>query len=170
MATINVGVTGHRDLGGDRRIHWRVHAECIRLLLSCREIAKAQSRNLVAFSALAQGADQIFAKAALGLQIPLFGLCPFATYHEDFEPGGPQELLQFLYDCCEEVKEFPTRDRSEKAYWEAGKWMVNQCQYVVAVWNGKPSKGKGGTAGIVAYAEELGKPVLRIDPMQLGSE
>ncbi len=35
---------------------------------------------------------------------------------------------------------------------------------MVAVWNGRPAAGLGGTADIVKYALNSGKPVLHLDP------
>jgi hypothetical protein len=34
---------------------------------------------------------------------------------------------------------------------------------LLAVWNGEPSRGRGGTAEIVGYAREIGRPVIIID-------
>ena len=43
---------------------------------------------------------------------------------------------------------------------ERNKYMVNSADFVVAVWNGKPS----GTGNTVNYAKSLGKSVIRLDP------
>ena len=43
------------------------------------------------------------------------------------------------------------------------KYMVDNSQIVIAVWNGKPS----GTANTVKYAREQGKTVIVIDPQTL---
>jgi hypothetical protein len=34
---------------------------------------------------------------------------------------------------------------------------------LIALWDGQPSRGKGGTAEIVAYARQRGIPVVWID-------
>ena len=36
---------------------------------------------------------------------------------------------------------------------------------VLAVWKGKPAKGKGGTADVVAYAIRRRVPLIHIDPI-----
>ena len=41
--------------------------------------------------------------------------------------------------------------------------VVELSDIVLAVWNGKPAKGKGGTADVVAYAIRRGVPLIHID-------
>jgi hypothetical protein len=40
---------------------------------------------------------------------------------------------------------------------------VNDSDVLIALWDGLPARGKGGTAEVVEYATALGKPVLIID-------
>ena len=42
--------------------------------------------------------------------------------------------------------------------------MVDHCDVVIAIWDGEPSHGVGGTAEIVAYAREQNRPLIRIWP------
>ena len=44
-----------------------------------------------------------------------------------------------------------------------GKKVVDACEILIAIWDGKPSRGNGGTAEIVNYALEQGRTILRID-------
>src|SRR4051794_1928989 len=83
---VAVGVTGHRHLGDDPRTPWFVLAECVRILDRLRDVAVIGEAKVVAYSALAIGADQLFAQAALGLGLSLVGVLPFADYPEDFSP------------------------------------------------------------------------------------
>lgn len=43
------------------------------------------------------------------------------------------------------------------------RYLVDQCQFVIAVWNGQP----GGTGDAVGYAVEKHRHVIRIDPFNL---
>ncbi len=45
----------------------------------------------------------------------------------------------------------------------AGVWMVDRSDRLVAIWDGKPAAGLGGTGDVVAYALERGIPVVRVD-------
>jgi hypothetical protein len=160
---IKVGVTGHRKLGDDPARGWFVHAECVLLLDRLRGLARRQHAGLAAYSALAVGADQLFAEAALGLGIPLVGVIPFEGYAADFD-GDDRRRFEELLARCAQVHRLPNRRKSGRAYLEAGKWIVNEVDYLVAVWNGLPAAGVGGTADVVKYAERKGRAVLRIDP------
>jgi len=46
---------------------------------------------------------------------------------------------------------------------EAGESIVNEADVLVAVWDGKPAAGLGGTADVVTYARNLGKPLIWIN-------
>lgn len=43
------------------------------------------------------------------------------------------------------------------------RYMVDQADYIIAVWNGKPS----GTGKTLQYAQQQGKPVRVINPITL---
>jgi hypothetical protein len=161
---LRVGISGHRHLGPDPRTAWYVHAECVRLLEHLRHLAHYRGASLEAVSALAIGADTLFAQAALGLGLPLLALLPFEEYVHDFPEGPERDLFLQLRSLCREETSLPNRKRSNTAYLAVGKKTVEMVDYLVAVWDGQPARGKGGTADVVAYAERKGKPVLRIDP------
>lgn len=161
--SLTVGVTGHRKLGDDPRTIWYVHAQCVRILDRLRELADLKGTKLIAYSALAIGADQIFAHGALGLGLPLVGVIPFEDYPNDFE-GKDRVEFERLLNLCREVHRLRRKQRSKDAYLAVGKWTVDQTDYLVAVWNGLPAAGKGGTGDIVEYARKKGKPVFVIDP------
>jgi hypothetical protein len=40
---------------------------------------------------------------------------------------------------------------------------VNECDVLLVLWDGEPARGKGGTADVIAYARELGKPLVLVD-------
>lgn len=43
-------------------------------------------------------------------------------------------------------------------------WLVGLVDELIAVWDGKPARGYGGTADVVAYAERTGVPVRVLWP------
>jgi hypothetical protein len=160
---VGIGVTGHRRLGDDPRTPCYVRAECVRLLDRLQDLARYRGATLVAYSALAIGADQLFAEAALGLGIPLVGVIPFEDYPADFE-GDERQRFETLLKLCRDVHRLKGKQRSDRAYLKGGLWVVNQVDYLVAVWNGLPAAGLGGTGDVVTYAEKKKRVVLRIDP------
>ncbi|MBX2799455.1 MAG: hypothetical protein KTR31_17400 [Myxococcales bacterium] len=162
MTGLRVGVTGHRKLGADPRVARKVHAQCVHILSTWQALSP-YAGPVQAVSALAIGADQLFAEAALGLQIPLVGVIPFDDYPEDFE-GPDRARFEELVDLCDRVERLPRKRRTNRAYLAAGHWVVDHVDHLVAVWNGAPAAGVGGTGDVVAYAQKRRCPVLRIDP------
>jgi hypothetical protein len=157
-----VGVTGHRKLGSDPRTPLVVHARCVRILERLEELARQSRAGLRAYSALAIGADMLFAQAAVGLGIPLVGIIPFADYPNDFQ-GSDRAQFELLLGLCAEVRRLPGKKRSHQGYFRAGKVMVDRIDYLVAVWDGRPAAGVGGTGDVVAYAQSKKRPILHID-------
>jgi hypothetical protein len=155
-------VTGHRHLGADPRTPLMVHAQCVRILERLAELARQSRADLRAYSALAIGADTLFAQAAVGLGIPLVGIIPYADYRNDFE-GAEQNQFELMLGLCQEVQRLPARKRSRDVYLRAGKVMVDRIDYLVAVWDGLPASGVGGTGDVVAYARRKKRPILHID-------
>ncbi|MEN0062989.1 MAG: hypothetical protein AAGA48_12620 [Myxococcota bacterium] len=161
-------MTGHRNLGPDEQTHHYVQNACHRLLEPLVELGRLTGAGVHAYSALATGADTLFAHAALELEIPLVGIVPFADYADDFE-GPERQTFDHLIERCIEVIRLPRKRRTNHAYLAAGTTLVQHVDLVVAVWNGLPAKGLGGTGDVVAYAERRECPVVRIDPSVAGS-
>ena len=57
------------------------------------------------------------------------------------------------------------RHYSSDCFDRRNSYMVDQADYLIAVWNGRPS----GTGKTVRYARQTGKPVIVIDPVHLHS-
>ncbi|MGA3159798.1 MAG: hypothetical protein ABSC77_01175 [Terracidiphilus sp.] len=62
-----------------------------------------------------------------------------------------------IVDCADQ-QEAQRRD----AYAQAGRYVVDHCDVLIAVWDGKPARGRGGTAKIVQYAQEQNRPIIRV--------
>lgn len=102
-----------------------------------------------AYSGMAQGTDQIFAKVVEDLGIPLICCYPYkrASFH-------PAEIE--INDKAEDVR-FISDEYSKKSYWIRDKYMVDNCDILLAVFDGEQV---GGTWITVQYAEKIGKPVI----------
>jgi hypothetical protein len=68
---------------------------------------------------------------------------------------------------AEHVRVISDRGHRDDAYLDGGMETVNHCDVLLAVWNGEPSRGRGGTAEIVAYARELGRPLILVHATSL---
>jgi hypothetical protein len=87
---------------------------------------------------------------------------PFADIERSFSPEDRPAYRELVKQATVEVLDTPGTD--EEAYLAAGKRVVDLSDIVLAVWNGKPAKGKGGTADVVAYAMRRCVPLIHIDP------
>jgi len=168
---LSVGVTGHRDLEGENLAHGRREAERIFATLA-RTSALADPQGIVAthetavLSQLAAGADQMFADVAVGAGIPLRVLLPFnlVDYAASLpEPARPK--LRHLAGLARGVWTAPGGvSDPERSYHVTGMVMLAQSDILIALWDGEPGRGPGGTAAVIDQAVRQGIPVIHIDP------
>ncbi len=71
---------------------------------------------------------------------------------------------QRLLGRCEVVRLAGETD-PERAFFKAGQFIVDQCDLIMAVWDGEKADGKGGTGDVVQYAHEISRTVTYIDPI-----
>ncbi len=118
-------------------------------------------------SPLAEGADRLAAKAALAIGYQLFVILPFPAeeYAQDF-PASVVEFEALLARADGGVRTLPgVRGEAEAASYEAvGHAVVAACDVLIAIWDGLPARGRGGTAEIVSHALKLGRPVCWLLP------
>ncbi len=155
-----VGVTGHRTLGTAPE-NERIQAECRRIL---RDIA-ARHPSVELYSMLATGADSLVAEAAQSFGIPIRAVVPFDGYDADFETDEDRERHARLLASAVSVERLPATERSDEAYLAGGQWIADHADLMIAVWDGKPAAGLGGTGDIVAHCRENDIPlrIIRID-------
>lgn len=152
---MRVGVTGHQRL--DDPDGWRWVAEVMRT-----EIEQL-SPPLIAITSLAIGADQLLARLVLERGGTVHAILPFADIERSFSPHDLPVYRELLGRADVEV--LTPAGSDEDAYLAAGIRVVDASDLLFAVWNGKPAKGKGGTADIVAYARRRGRPLVHINPV-----
>jgi hypothetical protein len=150
---VKIGVSGHQNLGSEETATW-VRAEIQNALL--------KENFLSGISSLAAGTDQLFAQIVLDLNRPIEVVIPCEHYEDAFSDPKAVEIFRELKARATKSYLLPYREPSEKAFFEAGKRVVQMSNVVVAVWNGKPAAGMGGTGDIVKYALRAGKKVLHL--------
>lgn len=102
-----------------------------------------------AYSGMAQGTDQIFAKVVEDLGIPLICCYPYkrTSFHPaEIEINNKSKDVRFISD-----------EYNKKSYWIRDKYMVDNCDVLLAVFDGKQV---GGTWITIQYAEKIGKPII----------
>lgn len=120
--------------------------------------------RLVFVSALADGADQIAAEIALDLGFELHAMLPFARQRARSElPDTARDLFDALLDRAAGVLELPGGEAGEPdAYVMAGRAIVAHSDVLIAVWDGEPPRGRGGTGDVVQQAFDRAVPVVHI--------
>lgn len=172
-----IGVTGHRFL-----------AEIDKLAASVDEaLAKVQQafpgQPMVVISSLAEGADRLVAhRVLMGFQgrlvVPL--PLPQADYMKDFPSAQSQQEFLNLLRQADEVVELPPTANRDAAYEAAGRYVLDRCDALMALWDGQGAQGQGGTGEMVALARQRGLPLIWInagnrkpgtqEPTSLGEE
>ncbi|QCL77482.1 MULTISPECIES: hypothetical protein [Agrobacterium] len=118
-----------------------------------------------ALSSLAEGSDQVFAEVALDLSIPLRAVVPFNSYEAFFQDAHVLLNYRRLLGQARRV-DLNLHFSPERAFFEAGKFIVDECQLLIAVWDGRPAEGFGGTADIVTYSRSRGRRLIWLDPFK----
>ena len=165
---LRVGVTGHRHLAEPDKAAHEVDGVLDRLV-------EAHGVDvLVAVSSLAEGADRIVAKRVLARPHgTLHVVLPLDRddYATDFADDASRHDFLRLLDAAESVSSSPRQESREAAYEHAGRALLDRSDVLLALWDGRPSRGRGGTAQLVTEARALGKPVEvihveRADPVE----
>jgi hypothetical protein len=150
---LNVGITGHQELEDPVWVEKQL-----------QRIVSLQPKPLFGISSLAVGADQIFAQVVLDCGGELQVIIPCKGYADAFDEQGRYEYERLL-TAASSVKTISLSVSDEEAYLAAGKRVVDISDQLIAVWDGLPAAGLGGTADIVAYAQSTGKGYFHINPV-----
>jgi hypothetical protein len=120
--------------------------------------------SLEGVCSLAVGADQIFAKVLLAVGGRLHVIIPSADYVSTFSTEEARADYAELLEASASREELPYLSPTEEAFMAAGRTVADRCDLLLAVWDGAPAAGLGGTADVVQYAKERGKSVEIIWP------
>ena len=161
QATLHIGVSGHQQIGDEATIEF-VSQQLRELLATFQCQAQERGQNMLAYSALALGTDQLFVKIALEMGIPVELVIPCSHYAEIFSTTEARDEYHRLLSRCQDVHRLPFDDCSDDAYLAAGHWIVDHSDLVILVWNGYPAADRGGTADIASYARYVGRPFLHV--------
>ncbi len=177
---IHVGVTGHRFLADIDKLTAGVDAALGR-------IASTFGKHPMAvLTLLAEGADRLVTlrirekyRARIIAVLPL----PAMDYANDFESEGSKKAFFALLEEANAVVSVsetglqtlegnaqknrapdrttgPTLSSTrEEAYLAAGRYVLDHCDVLVAVWDGSAAQGKGGTGEIAKLARQRQMPL-----------
>ncbi len=149
-----IAVTGHRGLTG---------STVLLIDGAVRAALASHDGRVTGLSCLADGADQIFARAVADAGGTIEAIIPATTYR-----GGLPACCHPEYDrllaIAAKVRELPFTDPTPQSEMAASKLMIEAADELYAIWDGRPARGFGGTADVVAYAREQAVPVRVIWP------
>lgn len=149
-----VGITGHQGLPEAAIEYIKVHV---------RSILAGLEAPLLGYSSLAEGADQLVAEEILKVGGQLHVVIPSRHYETTLQ-GSAAQIYRRLLTAAVATTELPYPQPDEQAYDSAGKWIADHCDVMIAIWDGQPAKGLGGTADAVAHARALSKDVHVVWP------
>jgi hypothetical protein len=186
---IRIGVTGHRKLNDPAAmqvlVKKAIDAEVEKLLPkdSRQNIERVRRVGTTAvsfrvLSPLAEGADRMVARAVLdypGARLDVVLPLTVEDYLEDFNTEESKTEFRDLLARCRRPVPLRTRricddcrdpggqaELRRDAYDRAGRYVVDHCDVLIAVWDGQPARGRGGTAEVVKYAQERKRPIIRV--------
>lgn len=150
-----IAISGHRGLNA-RTADLVNHA--------VREKLSAYSADVTGLSCLADGADQIFARAVVDSGGRLEVIIPAEEYRAGLPAEAHAEYDDLLARAVS-VHQMPFTESTSESHMAASKLMVDKADELYAVWDGKPARAYGGTADVVAYARDHDTPVEVIWPV-----
>lgn len=148
-----IGVTGHQERIG---IDWKWVEATVRY-----ELSKLRPIEAL-WSSLAIGSDQLCAEVAIGLDIAVVAVVPTEGYERFFENEGLANYRRLVSRSS--MIQLAWKGAPERSFLEAGKYIVDQTDLLVAVWDGQPGEA-GGTAEVVEHARSRGRGVVHINPI-----
>ncbi|HSG35277.1 MAG TPA: hypothetical protein VLA37_12140 [Sphingomonadaceae bacterium] len=170
----SVGIVGHRanrieDWDGVRA---RIDEILEAIQRSLDEIAEnplfmAGRHPLRLVTALAEGADRIAASSALDLGQVLEVVLPFEPeeYEKDFPDEGPRNEFRELLRRASSLTVLDGHITGRPhAYEASGYTMLDNIDLLIAVWDGQPGRGRGGTREMIDAAARRAMPVIVIPP------
>ncbi len=162
---IRVMAGGHREEGlraADREALARRIGHTLDLIASR---SRGTPRLIVS---LAEGADRLIVDEALARGWPVTAVLPFVQdeFEHDFDTAASRQEYREMLARAAHVIEVPgvrgVDAGDGAAYAAANQVMLDQADLVLSVWDGKPARGPGGTAEVIAQGRSRGLPVIWI--------
>lgn len=148
-----IGFCGHRRVPDEAKSRAAIHD-------FLAERKKSHHGIVYGVSSAASGGDQLFAESCLELNIPLRILLPRPAeqFRADFDDASWQRTVRIVESAISVQVTGASEGRTEQ-YYDCGIQTVVESQLLLALWDGQPSRGTGGTEEIVAYAKKTGHAV-----------
>jgi hypothetical protein len=155
-STVAIGFTGHRNLPDESKSR----ANILKFL---QDFKSKTDKTVYGVSSAAAGGDLLFAESCLQLGLPIRILLPAPKeqFREDFDDSMWTRAESVMHQAMS-VEVIGTGETKDERYYECGTETVQQSQMLLALWDGNPSQGLGGTEEIFTYARNQERPVVWI--------
>ncbi|EFG03919.1 hypothetical protein [Streptomyces clavuligerus] len=152
---LRIGITGHRGLPGPV-------ARDVRRRLAVLAAAYDPA-GLIAVSCLADGPDTWWAQEVLAAGGRLEAVVPAGEYRAGL-PDWHHHDYDTLLNQATTVHRTGLAESTSQAHQAGSELLIDRCDKLLAVWDGLPARGFGGTADAVAYAHRTNTPVTVLWP------
>jgi hypothetical protein len=173
---LRIGITGHRAIAADPMVSKAVEAaisKVFRTLANGSTSSKTDKPfssparlRLKVISMLAEGADLVGMQAALDCGAELMGVLPFdeQSYRKGFAGGPSRVVFDDVLSKLSSIVVLGGIVGDDTSYELANSEILDRSDVVIAVWDGDPARGPGGTGDVVHDALQRGLPVIVIRP------
>lgn len=144
-----IGIIGHRDLS--KKNLYKYQKKILKILLKF----KMKYSNVQIITPLADGADRmvIFQAKKIGIEFQTILPMEKSEYKKDFTYISKKEF-DYLLSISKNIKILTNKmnciTRNQK-YENAGKYISDNCDILLALWDGKYNNLKGGTSETIKY-------------------
>ncbi|MFP5329893.1 MAG: hypothetical protein ACLGHC_07135 [Alphaproteobacteria bacterium] len=173
---LSVGVTGHRKeaLSAEacEALRERIRSALSLLVEGAAAIREQEAQfytddpmRLLFISPLADGADQLAARIAVELGFELHVILPFPApvYRRELADDDSRAAFDELIAKAGCVLELPgEHEQPIDAYVMTGRATIAHSDLLLAIWDGLPPRGRGGTGEVVEIAVVKGTPVVHL--------
>lgn len=156
-----VGFSGHRQLADPA-------AAASAITAALAELRQELPGDWIGLSSVAMGGDLLFVEQVLSLGLSWHAILPLPPreFRQDFSESEWPQVEQLLRRASH-ARVIDENGSREDAYLDCGMETVDGADVLIALWDGEPARGKGGTADVVEYAKSIGKPTLILDASTL---
>ena len=142
-----VGVTGHRDLKKNSLIYYKKQVYSLLVNL------KRKHTHLIIYSPLSDGADRLIVKEGIKLDIPFVVIMPMSKdkYISDFDSSSLKEFNTLVSQAQEIITTPNCPNKRDLQYEFCGHYIADNCDSLIALWDGRYIGLIGGTGEIVKY-------------------
>ncbi len=149
-----LGITGHRSLP----------PHTVQLIDTALHDALAEyGDSVTGVTSLADGADQLFARAVLDRGGQIEVIVPATRYRDSLLRESHAEYDDLL-DHAVKVHRLDFTESTAESHMAASELMLSMISELLAVWDGQPARGYGGTADVVTHARDRGRRVRLVWP------